>query len=74
MRLLIDSLYHLYVDANVNLNEQIMSAVGQKRSRDEINQKYLWHDRLGHIGVLEFWVWCMHMCFKILFFKYHSRE
>ena len=27
-----------------------MSAVGQKRSRDEINQKYLWHHRLGHIG------------------------
>ena len=32
------------------LNEQIMSAVGQKRSRDEINQKYLWHHRLGHVG------------------------
>ena len=27
-----------------------MSAVGQKRFRDEINQKYLWHHRLGHIG------------------------
>ena len=27
-----------------------MSAVGQKRSRDEIMQKYLWHRRLGHIG------------------------
>ena len=48
--LLIDSLYHLHVDANVNLNEQIVSAVGQKRSKDEINQKYLWHHRLGHIG------------------------
>ena len=38
---LIDSLYHLYVDANVSLNEQIVSAIGQKRSRDKINQKYL---------------------------------
>ena len=27
-----------------------MSAVGQKRSRDEINQNYLWHQRLSHIG------------------------
>ena len=35
--LLIDSLYHLHVDANVNLNKQIVSAVGQKRSRDGIN-------------------------------------
>ena len=47
---LIDSLYHLHVDVNVNLNEQIVSAVGQKRFRDEINQKYWWHHRLGHIG------------------------
>ena len=39
--LLIDSLYHLHVDANVNLNEQIVSTVDQKRPRDEINQKYL---------------------------------
>ena len=48
--LLINSLYHLHVDANVNYNEQIVSAVGQKRSRDKINQKYLWHHRLGHFG------------------------
>ena len=27
-----------------------MSTVGQKRSKDKINQKYLWHHRLGHIG------------------------
>ena len=27
-----------------------MSAVGQKRFRDDFNQKYLWHHRLGHIG------------------------
>ena len=35
--LLIDSLYHLYIDAIVNINEQIVSAVGQKISRDKIN-------------------------------------
>ena len=27
-----------------------MIAIGQKRFRDEINQKYLWYHRLGHIG------------------------
>ena len=48
--LLIDSLYHLHVDANVNLNEQIISAIRQKRSKDQINQKYLWNHRLDHIG------------------------
>ena len=48
--LLIDSLYHLHTDANVNLNKQIVNIIGQKRSKDEINQKYLWHHRLGHIG------------------------
>ena len=47
--LLIDSLYHLYVDANMNLNKQVVSIVGQKRSRDKFNHKYLWHHRLGHI-------------------------
>ena len=26
-----------------------MSTVGQKRLRDKINQKYLWHHRLGYI-------------------------
>ena len=36
--LLIDSLYYLHVDANVNLNEQIVSTVGQKKSKDEINR------------------------------------
>ena len=48
--LLIDNFYHLLVDANVNLNKQIMSAVGQKRLRDKFNHKYLWHHRLDHIG------------------------
>ena len=34
----------------MNLNEQIVSTVSQKRSRDRINQKYLWHHKLGYIG------------------------
>ena len=38
---LIDNLYHLYVDASVNVNEQIMSVVRSKRLRDKISQKYL---------------------------------
>ena len=46
---LIDGLYHLYTNASVNINEQIVNAIGSKRSRDRINQKYLWHLRLGHI-------------------------
>ena len=33
----------------MKLNEQIVSAIGQKRSKDEINQKYLSHHRLDHI-------------------------
>ena len=35
--LLIDSLYHLHVDVNANLNKQIVSVIGQKRSRNETN-------------------------------------
>ena len=45
---MIDSLYHLYIDANVNLNEQVVSAVSQKRSKDEFNYKYLSYYKLGH--------------------------
>ena len=48
--LLVDSLYHLYADASVNINEQIVKVVGHKRSRDDLNHKYMWHLRLGHIG------------------------
>ena len=48
--LLIDSLYHLHVNTNMNINEQVMNIVSQKRSKDKINQKYLWHHRLSHIG------------------------
>ena len=47
---LIDSLYHLHMDANVNINEQIINDIGSKRNKDMISQKYLWHFRLGHIG------------------------
>ena len=47
---LIDGLYHLHTDVSVNINEQIVNAIESKRSRDRINQKYLWHLRLGHIG------------------------
>ena len=44
---LIDGLYHLLVDASVNINEQTMNAVGSKRLEDRISQKYLRHLRLG---------------------------
>ena len=47
---LIDSLYHLHMDVSVNINEQIVNAIGSKRSRDRISQKYLWYFRLNHIG------------------------
>ena len=47
---LIDGLYHLHMDTNVNINEQTMNAVGSKRFRDRNGQKYLWHLRLCHIG------------------------
>ena len=46
---LIDSLYHLHMDASININEQIVNAIEYKRSRDMISQKHLWHLRLGHI-------------------------
>ena len=46
---LIDGLYHLHTDASVNINEQIVNAIGFKRPRDRISQKHLWHLRLGHI-------------------------
>ena len=34
---LIDGLYHLYTDASININEQILNAIGSKRSRDRIS-------------------------------------
>ena len=48
---LINSFYHLHVDADesVNLSEQTMSAIGSKRSKDGVNLKYMWYLRLSHI-------------------------
>ena len=46
---LIEGLYHLHMNASVNINEQTMNVIGSKRLRDRISQKYLWHLRLGHI-------------------------
>ena len=46
---LIDGLYHLHMYASINFNKQIVNAIGSKRSRDRISQKYLWHLKLGHI-------------------------
>ena len=48
--LLINGLYYLDIDANVNLNEQVVSFVDRKRPRDEFNHKYFWYHRFGHIG------------------------
>ena len=47
--LLIDSLYYLHVDICMNVNKQIVSAIGHKRSRDDVKHKYMWHLRLDHI-------------------------
>ena len=47
---LIDGLYHLYMDASININEKIVNVIGSKRVRDRISQKYLGYLRLGHIG------------------------
>ena len=46
---LIDGLYHLHINASVNINEQVVNIIESKRRRDRINQKYLWLLRLGHI-------------------------
>ena len=35
---LIDDLYHLHIDASVNINKQTVNAVGSKRLRDRINR------------------------------------
>ena len=48
--LLIGSLYHLYVDVSVNVFEQVVNVIGSKRSRDNVNLKYMWHLKIGHIG------------------------
>ena len=33
----------------MNITEQEVNAIGSKRSRDEMNLKYMWHLRLDHI-------------------------
>ena len=38
---LIDGLYHLHVDASVNINKQLVNIIKFKRLRDRISQKYL---------------------------------
>ena len=38
---LIDGLYYLHTDASVNINEHIVNAIGSKRPRDRISQKYM---------------------------------
>ena len=47
---LINSLFQLYVDVFVNYVKNDVNAIGIKRPRDKINQMYLWHLRLDHIG------------------------
>ena len=47
---LINRLYHLYMDASIDVNEKIVNTIRPKRPKDRISQKYLWHLRLGHIG------------------------
>ena len=34
---LIDDIYHLHMDASVNINEQVVNAIGSKRLRDKIS-------------------------------------
>ena len=46
---MIDGLYYLHVDACVNINEQVVNVIGSRRPRDMLNQRYLWHLKLGHI-------------------------
>ena len=47
---MIDSLYHLHVNACVNVNEQVVNAIGSKRPRDRLNRRYLWCLRLEPVG------------------------
>ena len=47
--LLINSLYHLYVDTGISNNEQSMNIVSKRHLKDNYNPKYFWHLRLSHI-------------------------
>ena len=46
---LINGLYQLHIDVSVFNIEQNINTIGIKRPRDSLNDKYLWHLRLGHI-------------------------
>ena len=45
---LINGLYQLHIDVSIFNIEQNMNAIGIKRPRDSLNDRYLWHLRLGH--------------------------
>ena len=47
---LIDCLYQLHIDVSVFNIEQNMNVIGIKRPRDSLNNRYLWHLKLGHIA------------------------
>ena len=47
---LINGLYQLHIDVSVFHIEQNVNAMGIKRPRDSLNDRYLWHLRLGHIA------------------------
>ena len=46
----INGLYPLHVDVSVFNIEQNVNAIEIKRPRDSLNNRYLWHLRLGHIA------------------------
>ena len=46
----INDLYQLHIDVSVFNIEQNVNAIGIKRPRDSLNDRYLWHLRLGHIA------------------------
>ena len=47
---LINDFYQLHIDVSIFNIKQNMNAIGSKRSRDSLNDRYLWHLRLGHIA------------------------
>ena len=47
---LINGLYRLHIDVSVFNIKQNVNAIGIKRPRDSLNDRYLWHLRLGHIA------------------------
>ena len=47
---LINDLYQLHIDVSVFNIEQNVNAIRIKRPRDSLNDRYLWHLRLGHIS------------------------